>query len=49
MGEDDRDDLQLTNRLNESRSPYVSPHSVASRPAIKTIELRDFSNRSGDT
>ena len=49
MGGDDRDDLRLTNRLNESRSPYVSPGSVASRPTMKHLELRDFSNRYGDT
>ena len=29
-GGDDQDDLQLVNRLSESRSPYVSPHCVAS-------------------
>ena len=49
MGGDDQDDLRLTNRLNESRSPYVSPQSVASRSMMKHLELRDFSNRYGDT
>ena len=34
--------LQLINRLNESRSPYVSPHYVASRPTRKKLKLRFF-------
>lgn len=28
--------LHLVNRLNESRSPYVSPHEVASRPMTES-------------
>ena len=44
--------VQLVNRLNESRSPYVSPHTVMlvmSRPTLKTFKLRSFSYRSVDT
>lgn len=48
-GGNGQDDLQLVNRLSESRSPYVSPHSVASRPTMKALELRGFSHRFGDT
>ena len=41
--------LQLINRLNESRSPYVSPHCVTSRPTMKMPKLRGLSHRSGNT
>ena len=37
-GGNGRDDLQLVNRLNESRSPYVSPDGAASRPTIKNLQ-----------
>lgn len=47
--ENGQDGLPLVNRLSESRSPYVSPHCVASRPTMKDIKLRGFSCRSGDT
>lgn len=41
-------DLRLVNRLDESRSPYVSPYCVTSRPTMRT-QLKGFSHRSGDT
>ena len=41
--------LQLVNRLNESRSPYVSPHCVASKPTRKRLKLRCLSHRFEDT
>ena len=44
-----QDDLHLVNRLNESRSPYVSPQPVVSRPTMKYLKLRDFTHRFGDT
>ena len=42
-------DLQLRNCLNESRSPYVSPHCVASRPTRKKLKLICLSHRFEDT
>ena len=49
IGVNGQDYLQLTNRLNESRSPYVSPHCVASRPTRKKLKLRGLSHRFEDT
>ena len=42
-------DLQLVNRLNESRSPYVSPYGDVSRRTMKQFKLRAFLHRFEDT
>ena len=49
IGVNGQNNLQLMNRLNESRSPYVSPHCVASRPTRKKLKLRRLLHRFGDT
>ena len=49
IGENGHDDLQMINRLNESRSPYVSPRCVALRPTRKRLELKGLLLRFEDT